>query len=112
MAKVILVRLAPEWGTDPLWVVEDGNPVPVSCSTERLASDFGVPSDLAADIDAWDGQFQAVYDPDDPAGSGFPDEVTTAAWHARGWRLAGRLAAAVGMRVEFHTARGDQVFYG
>ncbi|WP_158846712.1 hypothetical protein [Saccharothrix deserti] len=73
-------------------------------------AEFGAPADLAAAIDAWDEELQAVYDRDDPAGSGFPDEATTAAWHERGERLAGRLASALRVRTEFHTARGDRVF--
>lgn len=112
MNGVISVRLAPEWGTDPLWVREDSDPIPANYSAERLADEFGVPADLVAAIEAWDDEFQAVYDPDDPMDSGFPDEATTAAWHERGERLAERLAAALPVRVEFHTARGDRVFGG
>ncbi|MBW4720608.1 hypothetical protein [Saccharothrix obliqua] len=71
-----------------------------------------MPADLVAAINAWDDEFQTVYDPDDPMDSGFPDEATTAAWHERGGRLAERLAAVFPVRVEFHTARGDRVFGG
>lgn len=110
MSEVVPVRLAPEWGTDPLWVRRDGDPIPANYSAERLGIDFGAPADLVAAIDAWDDEFQAVYDPDDPADSGFPDEATTAAWHEWGERLAERLAATLRVRTEFHTARGDRVF--
>ncbi|MBP2338811.1 hypothetical protein JOF41_004989 [Saccharothrix coeruleofusca] len=79
MSAVISVRLAPEWGTYPLWVRKGDAPIPANYSAERLASDFGVPTDLVAAIDAWDDEFQAVYDPDDPASSGFPDEAATTA---------------------------------
>jgi len=112
MNGVVSLRLAPEWGTDPLWVRKDSDPIPANYSAERLANDFGVSADLVAAIDAWDDEFQAVYDPDDPMGSGFPDEATTTAWHERGERLAERLAATLPVRVEFHTARGDRVFGG
>jgi hypothetical protein len=112
MNGVVSVRLAPEWSTDPLWVRKEGDPIPANYSVERLASDFGVPADLVAAIDAWDDEFQAVYNPDDPADSGFPDEATTTAWHERGERLAKRLATVLRVRTEFHTARGDCVFGG
>lgn len=112
MNDVMSVRLAPEWVTDPLWVRKHGDPVSTNCSAEQLVRDFGVPADLAAAIDAWDREFQAVYESNDPAGSGFPDEVTAAAWHERGERLAERLAAVLRVRIEFHTACGDRVFGG
>jgi hypothetical protein len=73
-------------------------------------SEYGVPENLAAAIDACDDEFQAVYNRSDPEGSGFPDESTTAAWHERGEQLTERLAAALRVRTEFHTAKGDRVF--
>ncbi|MFC6093680.1 hypothetical protein ACFP3R_30790 [Saccharothrix lopnurensis] len=74
--------------------------------------EFGARPDLAAAIDGWDEEFQAVYDRSDPASSGFPDEATTAAWHERGERLPSRLASALRVRTEFRTARGELVFDG
>ncbi|MFC6093683.1 hypothetical protein [Saccharothrix lopnurensis] len=55
-----------------------------------------------------DDEFQPVRNRSDSAGSGFPDEATTAAWHERGEWLAGALRARTG----FHTAREDRVFGG
>ncbi|WP_447005891.1 hypothetical protein ACRAKI_05135 [Saccharothrix isguenensis] len=52
-------------------------------------------------------EFQTIYD---PAGSGFPDEATAAAWRERGARLAGRLASAQRVRIELHTARRARMF--
>lgn len=112
MNGVVSVRLAPEWGTDPLWVRRDGDPIPANYAADRLGREFGVPAGLVAAIDAWDDEFQAVYDPDDPADSGFPDEAATVAWHERGERLAEQLAEVLEVRTEFHTARGDRVFGG
>ncbi|NUT48579.1 MAG: hypothetical protein HOV94_14920 [Saccharothrix sp.] len=83
-----------------------------NCSAERLVAEFGAPADLVKAIDVWDDEFQAVYNRSDPESSGFPDEATTVAWHERGERLAERLAAALPVRVEFYTARGDRVFGG
>ncbi len=47
---------------------------------------------------------------DDPMSSGFPDETTTLAWRSRGEALAARLAALLGVRVEFRVAGYDRVF--
>jgi hypothetical protein len=112
MNGVVKVRLAPEWVTDPLWVYRDGGPIPLNQSAESLAADFGLPANLVSAIDAWDAEFQAAYDPDDPAGSGFPDQATSVRWQVQGERLAERLAEMLGIPVEFHTARGDRVFGG
>ncbi|WNV89468.1 hypothetical protein [Umezawaea sp. Da 62-37] len=110
MAELLSVRLAPEWITDCLWVLRAGDVIRENCSPDRLAAGHGVPADLAAAIEAWDDEFQAVFVSDDPMSSGFPDEPTTAAWRARGESLAGRLAAVLGVRVEFHVAGYDRVF--
>jgi hypothetical protein len=107
MAELLPVRLAPEWVTDCLWVLRAGDDIRQNQAPERLA---GVPADLATAIEAWDAEFQAVFVSDDPLSSGFPDEQTTLAWRARGERLAERLAAALGVRVEFHVAGYDRVF--
>ncbi|MFE9746397.1 hypothetical protein ACFYOT_15950 [Saccharothrix saharensis] len=110
MSRLVLVRVAPEWVCFPFWVRTTDEALADNCSAERLVAEFGAPAELAAAIDEWDDEFQAVYDRDDPASSGFPDEATTVEWHERGERLAERLAAALSVRVEFHTARGDRVF--
>ncbi|WP_158846700.1 hypothetical protein [Saccharothrix deserti] len=112
MSRLISVRVAPEWECFPFWVRTADEVIADNCSAERLVAEFGAPADVAKAIDAWDDEFQAVYNPDDPMGSGFPDEATTAAWHERGERLAGRLASALRVRTEFHTARGELVFGG
>lgn len=98
MRAVGSYRIAPEWECYPVWVFTTGDPIPDNCSPERLVAEFGWPADLAAAIDAWDDEFQAVYDRNDPENSGFPDEATTAAWHGHGERLAGRLASEVSAR--------------
>ncbi len=83
-----------------------------NCSAERLVAESGAPAELTVAIDAWDGEFQAVCNRSDTESSRFPDEATTVAWLERGGRLAERLAAALPVRVEFRTARGDRVFGG
>jgi hypothetical protein len=110
MSEVITVRLAPEWVTGPLWVYRTGEPAPDNYSPEEFATEFDLPADLVADLDAWDAEFQAVYDDDDPAGSEFPSEAAMTAWEERGEQLARRLAAALRRPVELRTATGNVVF--
>ena len=80
-----LVKLGPEWGTGPLWV--DGE--------YRELNDFGLSDGLVALIEQWDGEFQAIYDPDDPPASRFPDEVAEQRWLDRGRELAREIAPEV-----------------
>jgi hypothetical protein len=83
--RAALVKLAPEWGTGPLWV--DGE--------YRDLDDFGLSDALVALIEQWDEEFQSIYDPDDPAASSFPDEETERRWLDRGRELAGRIGPEV-----------------
>jgi hypothetical protein len=91
---VTSVRLAPEWGTDPLWV--DGD----NWGVEETAAELALPADLVERIERWDEQYQDLYDPEDPAGSGFPDTAAETRWQERGRQLARELAAAVGPGIE------------
>ena len=103
------VRVAPEFGTDPLWLTFSDDPVPLNYSPEWLPGHFGVPGELAAALRRWDDEFQSVYVSWNPAASGFlvPDVATR--WCADGLELTRRLAAALdpAVRVDFHTASGD-----
>jgi hypothetical protein len=110
MAELRSVRLAPEWVTDCLWVLREGDDIRQNYAPERLAADCGLPTDLVTAIDEWDAEFQAVFVTDDPMSSGFPDERTTLAWRSRGEVLAERLTAALGVPVEFHVAGYDRLF--
>jgi hypothetical protein len=112
MSEVISIRLAPEWGAFPFWVRTTKDVIPDNCSAERLVTEYGAPADIATAIDAWDDEFQAVYNSHDPESSGFPDEVAGTAWQEQGERLAEQLAKAMGRRIEFRTARGEQTFGG
>jgi len=107
--ELLSVRMAPEWVTDCLWVFRAGDLIRENYAPERLVADYGVPADLVTAIEEWDAEFQAVFVDDDPMASGFPDERTILAWRSRGERLAERLAAALGVRVEFHVAGYDRV---
>lgn len=83
--RTALVKLAPEWGTGPLWV--DGE--------YRDLDDFGLSDELMALIEQWNEEFQAIYDADDPPASSFPDEETERRWLDRGRELAGRIGPEV-----------------
>src|SRR5882757_4128064 len=91
---VTSVRLAPEWGTDPLWVDSD------NWGVEETAKELALPADLVARIECWDREYQDLYDPDNPAGSDFSDADSETRWRDRERGLARELAAAVGPRVE------------
>jgi hypothetical protein len=80
-----MVKLAPEWGTGPLWV--DGE--------YRELDDFGMADWLIARIEQWDGEFQAIYNPDDPPSSTFPDARTERRWLDQGRELAREIAPEV-----------------
>jgi hypothetical protein len=107
--RLVAVKVAPEWGTDPLWVSTTEEPFRTNLAPEWLVNEFDVPEDIVREIRQWDSEFQAVYLAWDPAASGFPDEVTTRRWHDRGLQLARRLAEILGpeVHVDYHTAVGD-----
>ena len=103
------VRVAPEFGADPLWLTFSDDPVPLNYSPEWLPGNFGVPGELAAALRRWDDELQAVYVPWDPMASGFVVPDVAMQWDAHGLELARRLAAALdpAVRVEFRAASGD-----
>ncbi|QUQ70818.1 toxin-antitoxin system YwqK family antitoxin [Kutzneria sp. CA-103260] len=80
-----LVKLGPEWGTGPLWVDWE----------YRELDDFGLSDGLVALIEQWDDEFQAIYQPDDPPSSEFPDEQAEQRWLDRGRELARQIAPEV-----------------
>lgn len=51
-SAVVSVRLAPEWATDPLRALGDGDPVPANYSAGPFGREFGVPAGLVAAMDA------------------------------------------------------------
>jgi hypothetical protein len=103
------VRVAPEFGTDPLWLTFSDEPVPLNYSPEWLPEDFGVPDELAAALRRWDEEFQSVYVSWDPPASGFLVPEVAERWQADGLELTRRLAAVLdpAVRVEFHTASDE-----
>ncbi|ACU38806.1 hypothetical protein [Actinosynnema mirum] len=103
MAEHTLLRLrpAPEWVTGPLWPSWSDEEFPGNEPPERLAG-FGAGPDPVAAVAAWDDEYQAVYLPDDPASSEFPEGAHDP-WAERGAELAARLAALLGVPVELRT---------
>jgi hypothetical protein len=96
-ARLLGVRLAPEWiEQDPVRVTLAGELLPIDLSPEELGEQYAVPAEIWTEIDEWDREFQDAYQPDDPAESGFPDEVTMDRWVEHGMRAARRLAAELG----------------
>lgn len=104
MSKPVIVRISPEWVTDPFWVQMGDDPGVSNYPPELMVTELGCPTDLIEEIDSWDDEYQAVYNSDDPANSGFTDQALAMRWRERGEELASRLAQALGIPVEFTTA--------
>jgi hypothetical protein len=86
--SVTQVRINAEYLCYPTWVTrpEDGevNPDP---------RHLGISEDLAAALDAWSEEFDAIFPADDPGSAAFPSAGAEAAFHDRGRGLAARVAA-------------------
>lgn len=97
-AKIVKVRLSAEWGTHPTWILDaDGD-------LEDVApEELDLSADLTADVKAWNDEFHAFYNSDDPAASsGFRDQEAESSWMERGRELSRRIARAQpGIPVEF-----------
>lgn len=105
-SRVRRVRLSPEWPNQyPVWITRADGPDPEDTPVEQLRERYGVAARLSADIDEWDREFQAIYDPDDPRESAFPDEEAMHRWYARGRELAERLAIEFGPTVRVEVVR-------
>ncbi len=91
MAERAVLRISCEYLCYPTWLSSPGggwtNPAP---------AELGLPSDLAAELDAWSDEFDAIYPPDDPGSAAFATASEEAAFYARGRGLADRVAALLG----------------
>jgi hypothetical protein len=104
--RALRVRLAPEWyRVHPLWVWYPEDPIPGNVEPGEL---YGLSPGLCAEIEAWDEEFQEIFLPDDPMGSGFADEAAAERWDQQGRELARRLARELGpgIPVEFSGRHG------
>lgn len=84
--------LAPEWlGLSGLWQIDaKGKRKAID------AEDVGLSEELADRLEAWMDAFDAIYDEDDPAASGFGDPVELLAWEAEGAALAHAIGDELG----------------
>lgn len=98
----VSVTVAPEWGSYPLWIEYSPDEPRDNAPAESL-SDYGAEPSLISSINSWDDSYQAVYDPNDPASSGFESESRTNSWIAEGVALTRRLSAQLppGVSVRF-----------
>jgi hypothetical protein len=87
------LRISAEYLCYPTWVSRPGggvdNPAP---------ADLGLPAELAADLDAWSDEFDAIFPEDDPGSAAFASPDDERAFYARGRQLADQVATAVGNR--------------
>jgi hypothetical protein len=105
-SRVLRVQLSPEWPNQyPAWITLSDIPDPEDTSVEELRERYGVAAQLCAEIDEWDREFQAIYRPDDPRESAFPDQATMHRWYARGLELAEWLAVEFGPTVAVEVVR-------
>ncbi|MEO7234493.1 MAG: hypothetical protein ABIW80_03875 [Lapillicoccus sp.] len=105
MAERTVLRISSEYLCYPTWLSSPGggwtNPAP---------AELGLPSDLAAELDAWSDDFDAIFPPDDPGSAAFASPADQAAFYARGRGLAERVAALLGDRYRVtYRSRPDEV---
>lgn len=93
----MMVRILAEWHSWPTWVLDSDGELD-DVPPESLALSEG----LVADLLAWSGEFQATYDEENPASSGFDDPALERSWIERGKALSKRVAAELrNVPVEF-----------
>lgn len=85
-AQVTRVKFAPSYGASPLTNADTGEPV----SPAWLE---GIEFELADRIDRWDDSWQATFNADDPASSGFEGAAAHAAYIAEGREIVAALRA-------------------
>ncbi|MEU7243777.1 hypothetical protein [Streptomyces sparsogenes] len=79
------VRLAADYECHPVWIIaarEVDNVAPYP---------LPITSQLAEDLDRWSDEYEATYNRDDPAASGFTSKEAEQSFAERGLRLAHRL---------------------
>ncbi|MDA3643701.1 hypothetical protein LZ318_12340 [Saccharopolyspora indica] len=94
--KLIEVHLAAEWRAYPYWLTRSDDTTSIDFPPSELEQKYGVSSSLLAEIEEWDDEFQAIWDPADPASAEFPSPEIERQWVDHGRKLAHRLAAELG----------------
>ncbi|MES4902375.1 MULTISPECIES: hypothetical protein [unclassified Streptomyces] len=79
------VRLAADYECYPVWVVTEREVDNVAPESLPLSGK------LAQDLDRWGDEYDATYNRDDPAASGFTSEEAEKSFAEQGQRLARRL---------------------
>ncbi|MGQ0777612.1 MAG: hypothetical protein ACT4NY_24910 [Pseudonocardiales bacterium] len=88
---LLSVTVSPEWDSYPLWF-EYSREEPRENLPVEVLNDYGVDPSLVASIEAWDEEYQSVFNRDDPDDSGFSDETETNLWISQGVELTKRLS--------------------
>ena len=87
------LRVTADFQCYPTWVFPESggsdNPDP---------ADLGLPAGLAAELNAWSDEFDAIFPEDDPTSPVFPSPATEQEFDARGLALARRTAEALADR--------------
>lgn len=93
MAEPTRLRISAEYQCYPTWVSLPGggvdNPAP---------ADLGLPADLAAALDSWSDEFDAIFPADDPGSAAFDSPDEERGFYERGRVLAQRVADVMGNR--------------
>lgn len=84
------IKVMADYECWPLWWDGDG-------LVDNVApADLGLSDGLTADLCAWAAAYDATLDRDDPAASRFASSEEERSFHARGERLAARVAEELG----------------
>ncbi|MEV6900192.1 hypothetical protein [Amycolatopsis sp. NPDC051372] len=87
------IKVSAEARACPLWVY-DPNLGGVD-NVDPASSELELTADLARDLSAWQDDWDAIFDWDDPGSAAFPPDEAERRFYARGWTLARRLRLEV-----------------
>lgn len=99
------LRLLPEWlGQSGLWMSAPGEGIFEAVS----AVEAGLPPEIAAALESWMDEFDAIFDDRDPSASRFATAGDFARWRGEGDALAAAIRATLGPdeRLEVHLPTG------
>ncbi|MEP3297875.1 MAG: hypothetical protein ABJN34_13015 [Litoreibacter sp.] len=81
-----IIRLSPEYACFPLWSVgTDGG------LKNAVAHSFGLPKNLADEIESWGDNFESTYNAEYPPHSGFASEAEVSNFKTKGEELAQKI---------------------
>lgn len=92
------LRIAPEQIGGHFWIVPAGKPAQMID-----LDDLELSEDLGDRIEVWCDQWDAIYDPANPAGSVFPTPEEDAVWRAEGQIIAALIREELGEEWEVET---------